>query len=138
MRASVERSSRRTKRRDEIHETTLPRASRTTWPQRAASSGSWVTSTSVVPCSRLSEKHQLDDFGAGISIEIAGWLIGKDDFRIGDEGSRNGDALLLAAGELFRKMIDAFAQPTRATSQQHASACGRRPAPAAASRSPAP
>ena len=39
------------------------------------------------------------------SIETTGRLVGKNDFRIGDQGASNGDALLLTTGELVRVII---------------------------------
>lgn len=42
----------------------------------------------------------LHDSDARGRIQVAGWFIGKDDIRIGDKRSRNGDALLLTAREL--------------------------------------
>ena len=41
-----------------------------------------------------------NSFGA-LGVETTGRLIGKNDFRIGDQGASNGDALLLATGELI-------------------------------------
>ena len=38
---------------------------------------------------------------AGRLVEVAGRLVGEDQFRPGGEGAADGDALLLAAGELF-------------------------------------
>ena len=31
-----------------------------------------------------------------MGVEIAGWLVGEDDFRVGDDGTSDGDTLLLA------------------------------------------
>jgi len=42
------------------------------------------------------EKH-IHDLLAVAGVEIAGWLIGEDDFRAIDECAGDGDALLLAA-----------------------------------------
>ena len=39
---------------------------------------------------------------AGLRVEVAGRLVGEEDGRLGDERARDGDALLLAAGELRR------------------------------------
>ncbi len=44
------------------------------------------------------------------TVEIAGWLIGKNNAGVGDEATRNGDALLLAARKLVGHVIFAFAQ----------------------------
>ncbi len=41
----------------------------------------------------------------GAAVEIAGRLVGEDDFRIVDQSARDRDALLLAAGKLARMMI---------------------------------
>jgi hypothetical protein len=46
----------------------------------------------------------------GGAIEIAGRLVGDDDRRVGDERTRNRDALLLAAGELIRIVIHAIGE----------------------------
>lgn len=43
-------------------------------------------------------------------IEVAGWLIGKNNFRMIDEGTGDTDALLLAARKLIGKEIFAFFQ----------------------------
>ena len=45
-----------------------------------------------------------NSFGA-LRIETAGRLIGENNFRIGDQGASNGDALLLTTGELVRVII---------------------------------
>ena len=45
----------------------------------------------------LEELHHLD---AGLGVQRARGLVGKDDLRAGDEGAGDGDALLLAAGHL--------------------------------------
>ena len=44
--------------------------------------------------------EQLNDFAAGVGIEVAGGLIGQQQFRLVDEGAGDGDALLFAAGKL--------------------------------------
>src|SRR6478736_3336840 len=44
--------------------------------------------------------QQLHDVGAGLGVEVAGRLVGEDDGRFADQGAGDGDALLLAAGEL--------------------------------------
>src|SRR5215213_6115634 len=38
--------------------------------------------------------------GARLRVEVAGWLVGEDHGRLADQGAGDGDALLLAAGEL--------------------------------------
>jgi hypothetical protein len=56
----------------------------------------------------LKNVHDLD---AGARIEVAGGLVGKDDRRLVDERPRNGDALLLAARQLIREMVETVAKP---------------------------
>ncbi len=53
----------------------------------------------------LAQKRK-NGFGA-FRIEIAGRLIGEHDFRFADDGARERDALLLAAGKLRRLVIQA-------------------------------
>lgn len=48
-----------------------------------------------------------EDFGTRCGIEVASWLVGKQDLRPIDQGSRNGDALLLAAGKLVGLVVGA-------------------------------
>jgi hypothetical protein len=50
----------------------------------------------------LENVHDLETCAA---VEVAGRLIGEDDFRIVDESTRDRDSLLLAAGKLARMMI---------------------------------
>lgn len=54
----------------------------------------------------LEDGHDLD---AGLGIQIAGRLVGKDDFRAVDQGAGNSDALLLAAGDLIGEKIQPMA-----------------------------
>ena len=53
------------------------------------------------------------DFDAGAAVEISGRLVGQQHFRIVDQGARDRDALLLAAGKLTRMMIFAAGQADR-------------------------
>jgi len=53
-------------------------------------------------------EHQLDDFGAGRLVEIAGRLVGDEDRRIGHQRTRECDALLLTAGQLCRIVVAAL------------------------------
>jgi len=58
--------------------------------------------------------HALDGFedgDPGADIEGAGRLIAKEDFRALGDGSGDGDALLLAAGELGWKVIEPVGEP---------------------------
>ena len=54
-------------------------------------------------------EHAQDGFGI-LGVEIAGGLVGEEDFRFGDDGAGDGDALLLAAGESGRLVVEAVAQ----------------------------
>ena len=51
--------------------------------------------------------HEVEDLGAGPGVEVAGRLVGEDHVGPGVERAGDGDALLLAAGQLAR----AVAQP---------------------------
>ena len=55
----------------------------------------------------VEERH---DLGAGVAVEVAGRLVGEDERRLGDERPGDGDALLLAAGQLGRLVVEAVAQ----------------------------
>ena len=59
----------------------------------------------------LQAEQQVDDLLAGLAVEVAGRLVGQDDLRARAQGAGDGDALLLAAGELRREMIGAMRQP---------------------------
>lgn len=53
-----------------------------------------------------SAEHAEDGVGV-FGVEIAGWLVGKDDGGPGDECSGDGDALLLASGEFIGTVVEA-------------------------------
>lgn len=55
-------------------------------------------------------KQQIGDFIPGVAIEITGGFIGKEHRRATIESAGQRHALLLAAGELGRKMADTFAK----------------------------
>ena len=52
----------------------------------------------------MQAEQQIDDLLARGAVEIAGRLVRQQQFRAGDEGARDGDALLLAARKLRRVM----------------------------------
>ena len=54
-------------------------------------------------------KEQLDDFFAGVGIEVAGWFIGKDQLGRIDERTRQSDALLFTAGKFSRLVFEPVA-----------------------------
>src|SRR4051812_33201072 len=58
--------------------------------------------------------EQLDDASARVTIEITCWLVSEENAWCIDERAGDGDALLLAAGELRRKVVKAVAEPDAA------------------------
>ena len=54
--------------------------------------------------------EQLDDLGAGLRVEVAGGFVGENDARGVRQGAGDGDALLLAAGELEGLVVEAVAK----------------------------
>ena len=85
-------------------------------------------------------EQQLDDLAAGRLVEIAGRLVGDEDRRMRRQRARERDALLLAAGQLGRIVIDPLAQADRRRAPaRRARRRPRRPrARAAPRRFPAP
>ena len=49
-------------------------------------------------------EQQIDDALAAFRVEVAGRFIGKQDLWVTGKGPRQGDALLLAAGQLARQV----------------------------------
>jgi hypothetical protein len=56
------------------------------------------------------EEH-VDDPMGGIAVEVAGGLVGEEQFGLRDEGAGDGDPLLFAAGELDGIVIGAVLEP---------------------------
>ena len=54
--------------------------------------------------------EQIDDFLAGMAVEVAGRFIGQNQGWLHDGGAGDGDALALAAGELIGAMVGAIFQ----------------------------
>lgn len=54
--------------------------------------------------------ENVENFGGGSGIQIAGRFVSDDQARIGDEGACDGDTLFLAAGKLFGQMMHARAE----------------------------
>ena len=109
---------------------------------RAATAGSWVTTTTAVP-SRLSRSKSTTICGARRLVELARRLVGEQQRRPVGQRARDRHALHFAAGQLRRPMRCARAESrrTRAARACAARRCGprRRPLPpAAARRSPTP
>ena len=55
--------------------------------------------------------EQVEHVAPGGGVEVAGRLVGEDDGRARDQRARDGDPLLLAAGELRRPVRAAVAEP---------------------------
>ena len=60
---------------------------------------------------RLEREEEIDDLAAGLAVEIAGRLIGEQEARARDERAGERHTLLLATGELCRKMRHAMREP---------------------------
>ncbi len=58
--------------------------------------------------------QQLEDLHAGAEVELAGRLVGEQDRVAGRERARDRDALLLAAGQLVREVVQARRRARRA------------------------
>ena len=92
----------------------------------AAAIGSWVTITTVWPSSSTASRSS-----ARMSLPVAvssapGRLVGEDHLRPGDQRAGDRDALLLAARELARPVLDAVAEPDAAGHLVSQSASARR------------
>ncbi len=72
---------------------------------RAATEWSWVMTTMVVPSGAVELVEQVQDEPAGPAVEVAGRLIGEHDAGPTHDGSSDGHALALTAGELAGPMI---------------------------------
>ena len=93
---------------------------------RSAACGSCVTMTMVLPCSLVERLQQVEDLVAGLAIEVARRLVAEQQRRIGDDGARDADALLLAAGELPRIVLRAVGEADD-LQRDARRACGARP-----------
>ncbi len=77
--------------------------------------------------------QQVEDLVARLAIEVAGRLVAQQQRRVGDDGARDADALLLAARELARVVIGPLAEPDDRQRRLHPLlALGRRRASSAA------
>ena len=117
--------------------TTRPSRSAIATSATAASSGSCVTSTSVVLRVAVDVEQQLDDLMPGRAVEVAGRLVGEQDRRIVGERAGDRDALLLAARELRRVVMAAIGEADLVQQRLGAGGrpCGRRRSPSARARS---
>ena len=119
--------------------TMAPSFSRTMRRQRRASASSCVTRNRVVPSRACSAKSRSATL-AGMAVEIAGGFVGEENFRARRHGAGKRHALLFAAGQLARIMLEAGAEAdrfefARAPVRRHPSGPAARAAPR---HSPAP
>ena len=70
----------------------------------AAAFASWVTSTIGLAAVDARAPQGVEDPEAGREVEVAGRLVGEQERRAGDDRARDGDALLLARGQLIGAM----------------------------------
>ena len=72
--------------------------------------GSWVAMRAVTPSRRTIGPEQGHDRAAGARVELACRLVGEEQVRAIGERPRDGDPLLLAAGQLVRSVARAIGQ----------------------------
>ena len=112
--AEAARAEARQGEAEELERALMPRAIRPsrrwTWRSRPRRRpASWVMSTIVRPAA-WSSRRTADDLGAGVAVEVAGRLVGEDERRLGDERAGDRDALLLAARQLGRLVVEPVAE----------------------------
>ena len=81
---------------------TRPSRMVTVRPSALPTSGSWVTTITVVPRSSVGRLDQVDDRPGGFVVELAGRLVGQQQPRPVGQRDRDGEPLLLAAGQPAR------------------------------------
>ena len=91
--------------------TILPLRRRTTRSAIPPIAALWVITAMVVPISPIDVFEDLQHQLPGLVVERAGRLVAEQDVRTLGDRARDRHALLLAAGELGRKVVEAFAQP---------------------------
>ena len=91
----------------------LPSATKITRSAYDAAFGSCVTITIVWPNSRTARLHEVEDLRARDRIEVARWLVGKDDVRSRGEGTGDGHTLLLATRQLARAVVEPITETDR-------------------------
>ena len=82
--------------------TTLPCPSVMRRSMRAASSWLWVAISAASFEARTSLASAVENVAGGLRVEVAGRLVGEQQPRRIGDGAGDGDALLLAAGQLRR------------------------------------
>jgi hypothetical protein len=76
-----------------------------------ASSVLWVAMRTASPSSSMSCRNSRCTSSAVFGIEVAGRLVGQQQHRLVGQRPGDGDALLLAARQLRRPMLEALAKP---------------------------
>ena len=76
-----------------------------------AAPGSWVTITIVWRELVDGAAQEGEDLATGAAVEVAGRLVGEDHRRPSGERAGDGDALLLAARQFARAVVQAVAEP---------------------------
>ena len=108
----------------------LPSSRRSTRSHAAASLGLCVAMTDVRPLLAVHLPQQIVQRFGGVLVEIAGRLVGEQQRRAHDQRARDRDALLLAARQHARPVLEALAParlaPGAASRAARHSACGRR------------
>ena len=64
----------------------------------------------VLPNSLLRRLSRVRTSCADCGVEVAGGLVAEQQIGVGDDGAGDGDALLLAAGELAGEVVEAVAE----------------------------
>ena len=119
-----------------VSETMVPAESRITRRARAASAGSCVTSTSVVPGVAVQLDQQVDHGAAGFGVEAAGGLVGEQDPWLAPAKARASPTRCCSPPESWAGIVvQPVAQPHALEQAARARACGCRPLPAAWPRS---
>ena len=93
-----------------IESTIRPSSRNSTVSAKEAATASWVTITMVWPSVVDRRAHEREDLAAGAAVEVPGRLVGEDHGGARGQRPGHGDALLLAAGELARAVLEALGQ----------------------------
>ena len=123
-----------------VSSTTIPSRSTILRSARLATSGSCVTSTSVVPALLVPLQQKVQHHPPVGGVQIARRLIGHHNRRLDNKGPRQRHPLLLAAGELHRVVVHALApgQPRPAAAAPASGRCPPRSIHRAAEHFPEP
>ena len=88
----------------------------------------WVAMSAARPEARTIAISVVEDVPGGVRIEIAGRLVGEEQARRVGDRARDGDALLLAAGQFGRtvsRRAPSPRKPSSCSARSFASACDR-------------